>query len=86
MAEGWSERRHLLTEGKLYLVRRDVDSPTTPGFVAGEVLRLRDFGYIPYDNSWVYDFEAADGSLRSFWLHDIQDASRVRETFEENEA
>lgn len=81
MADDWVERKTLLVVGNHYRVTRGAESPNDK-FDVGERLRFRISGYSRYDSCYVYEFEADDGVLKSFWLHDGDPAERLTSVFE----
>ena len=81
MAGDWNERKTLFVAGTTYRVTRAAEPPNDK-FNVGERLRFRMSGYSRYDSSYVYEFEAGDQSLKSFWLHDSEPVERLTSTFE----
>jgi len=83
MIDDWASRKTLLSIGKSYRVTGHVLNPTGPDFIIGEQVTLRSVGYIPYDNSHVYEFETESGVLKRAWLNDASPAKSITESFRE---
>jgi hypothetical protein len=59
MSEAWRDR-HVFTPGTRYRVRRDF-SDAGYDFKGGEILIFESDGYVPYDSSFVYQFQSESG-------------------------
>ena len=78
----FEKRRTALTVGEHYRVLRDAPSfPDRLGFKAGEQLQLNNLGYGRYDDAWVYEFQAENGALKTYWLGDTDPIEQLTSTF-----
>lgn len=53
--------------GRRYAPVRDIAAPFEGTFTKGEILRLQDRKYSPYDDADVYYFEDGSGAVREWW-------------------
>jgi hypothetical protein len=73
--------RHLFDAGRRYRAKKSFSSGAS-SFVAGEVLTFERDGYSYYDSSFAYEFRGADGTLKTWWLHDYKPAGSWVDFFE----
>lgn len=62
-------RSHRFKIGKNYGVVNHLRTPTSE-FAAGEILTFESEAYSAYDSSTAFNFRAADGTLKTWFLHD----------------
>ena len=83
VANDWSKRKDLLAVGRYYCAAQDARAYPGLSFKIGERLRLTHVGYSPYDNAYVYTFEADDGGQKAYMLSDSDPPQGVTDTFKQ---
>lgn len=62
-------RSHRFRSGEKYGVINDLHTQTSE-FIAGEIVTFEKTAYSAYDSSTAFIFKSADGTLKTWFLHD----------------
>jgi hypothetical protein len=82
MSDDHTARKTLFIVGARYRALRDL-SFARGNFIRGEVVKVENYaGDSHYDGCHVYEFRAADGALKEWWLNDQDPANLAKQMFE----